>query len=470
MASLNFTDKQLKKLIKDIESGAVDMYNLPTDLYHAIADYFKDALYKGFGGTLVEFGGKDLALLNELRENIYMFSAAKTYNEVRAVQDTMFDANGDLVSQREFVKEAAATFEQFNEQWGSTEYNTAVAQAQMASKWNEIQRNKDFLPLLVYQAIGEGLGCDICAPLDGLTAPVDDVIWDSVTPTNHFNCQCIVIQEDRENARETDKEARDEIVSGVTGNMQDVFKMNPGKDGYIFSPEHPYFQVEPKDRDFARTNFGLEIPSLDSNPLFKNCTLELDEATLYRGDIRDKGDVFTTKADMQDYKLDGEIKNKAGFHWLTSSEKYAEEYATTQMSESRGTIEKSILTTVKTNKLSILDFEKMDLSDAVRFTRSLVDSGITGLTHNEKLLPYLAEGQKITEKELQKALNVKYSLNKSSILNNGQTYADFDKGIQFKKWLQDNGFDGYRFSFYKSGDEIGIIKEKAFNIIDRKIL
>jgi hypothetical protein len=49
--------------------------------------------------------------------------------------------------------------------------------------------------------------------------------------------------------------------------MKDIipkeFRMNSGKDRIIFSPDHPYFQVPEKDRDFASENFGLPIPDKD---------------------------------------------------------------------------------------------------------------------------------------------------------------------------------------------------------------
>lgn len=260
---MKYSDKQIKKLLDAIYDGTIDIYTLPEDLYFATADYLKSALYKGFGGGLADFDGKKLELLQELRENIYMFSAAKTYQEVDSIKQLMFDENGELIDNRTFNQLGAKEFENWNDNWGATEYNTAVAQGEMASKWSEIERTKDVLPLLVYQTIGEGLGCEICSPLDGLTAPVDDPIWDTIYPTNHYNCECIVIQEDRDNATETDKSEKEEIVNGVTDNMNPLFQMNCGKDGYVFNPEHPYFDVAPKDRDFAKDNFGLPIPEED---------------------------------------------------------------------------------------------------------------------------------------------------------------------------------------------------------------
>ena len=39
--------------------------------------------------------------------------------------------------------------------------------------------------------------------------------------------------------------------------------MNSGKDGYIFSKDHPYFKVAKKDVALAKNNFDLPIPKKD---------------------------------------------------------------------------------------------------------------------------------------------------------------------------------------------------------------
>ena len=256
-----YSDDQIKQLISDIYNGDVTEYNIPEDLYFATANYFKSGLYEGFGGTLADFSGKDLELLNELRENVYMFSAAKSFTELGQMRDLMFDAEGELKTGREFAKDAAQTFEKFNQAWGLTERNTAISQAQNASHWNEIQRTKDLLPYLMFQTTGGDLVCEICAPLDGMTAPVDDPIWDNAMPDLHFNDECVVIQLGEEEATPSTNEEMEVYRNHIDETVPDLFKMNPGKDGYIFSPDHPYFEVAPKDKEFAKENFGLPIPS-----------------------------------------------------------------------------------------------------------------------------------------------------------------------------------------------------------------
>lgn len=256
-----YTEAELQELLDGIMAGTISEYAIPGSLYLKIADYLKSGLYSGFGGTLADFSGVDLELLTELRENVYMFSAAKSYQELKEIGSLMFDESGNLRSNREFNKLAAQTFETWNESWGLTERNTAEGQAQMASKWNEIERNKDLLPILIYDARGDA--CVICKPLDGLTAPVSDPIWRTKSPLNHFNCFCVLTQhEEGESKLTPEKEVR-RIDKEVDAKMDNIFKMNPGIDRYVFSPDHPYFQVEPKDRAYAANNFNLPIPKND---------------------------------------------------------------------------------------------------------------------------------------------------------------------------------------------------------------
>ena len=255
-----FSDEYIKELLAQIYSGEITMYELPQSLYYSIADYLKHALYEGFGGDLAKFDGTpDFALLEELRENIYMFSAAKTFQQVKELSSQLID--GDRVRTiSEFNKIGRETFDLWNDDYGKSEYKTALASASMANKWQDIEKSKDVLPVLVYSTIGDA--CEICAPLDGLTLPVDAAEWDTIYPPNHFNCMCVITQEEEGTALSS-KEDTEEVVTGVEDKMSEVFKMNSGKDRIIFKDDHPYFQVEKKDKWFASENFNLPIPKTD---------------------------------------------------------------------------------------------------------------------------------------------------------------------------------------------------------------
>jgi SPP1 gp7 family putative phage head morphogenesis protein len=259
---MNYTNKQIDNLFKSIYEGLITVDLLPTDLYFAIANYVKQGLYEGFGGALEDFvfGGVDYELLNELRTNVYLFSGAKTYQQVREFSSFVADAK----TFKEFREKIEGVYEQYNKTWAETEYNTAIGQAQSAKAWNDFEKDKELFPLLRYSAVMDKNTSDICRPLDGIIRPVDDPFWNTHAPLNHFNCRCLLEKIDKYEGAKKSSDARiKSVAKEMDGRMQDEFKMNSGKDGYVFSPKHPYFDVAPKDKANALNNFGLPIPKTD---------------------------------------------------------------------------------------------------------------------------------------------------------------------------------------------------------------
>ena len=198
-SKIKYTKKQLDLLIEAIYTGRITTGNLPEELYFAIADSLKEGLYEGFGGTLMDLkiGSVDFELLTELRENIYMFSGAKTYQQVREMEEAAKELSGAIADTKnfnEFKEIALQTYDQYNENWLRSEYNTAKGQARNATNWVKIQKDKEVLPYVRYSAILDDRTSDICQPLDGVTLPVDDPFWNNFAPENHFNCRCFLEQ------------------------------------------------------------------------------------------------------------------------------------------------------------------------------------------------------------------------------------------------------------------------------------
>lgn len=273
-----WSDDFIRQLLDQIFNGQITEYNLPENLYYAIADYLKRGLYQGFGtshrelatslkkGIQTAFDEKDFELLDELRENIYMFSAAKTYQQVVDMRNLLVGEDA-ITEFSEFKKGALKIFDQYNKNWLQTEYNTAIGQTQNAVKWNDIEKHRDILPYLKYSAVEDPNTSDICRPLDGVTLPVDHAFWRKFMPLNHFNCRCTVQQLSKSEGEGQITEPKEVrlLTYEVGDEMSPVFKMNPGTDKVIFSKDHPYFQVSKKDRPFAKQNFGLPIPTEDKD-------------------------------------------------------------------------------------------------------------------------------------------------------------------------------------------------------------
>lgn len=267
---IQYSDKLIEALFRGVYTGKITPRFLPQSLYYAIAEYLKKGIYDGYGvnfSTLKQakipngFTTGDLELLTEMRLNIYLFSAAKTYQEIRTMSDALIDDQGRTLPFKKFREKADETYQLYNKTWLQTEYDTAIGQAQSARKWQIIESQKAVLPLLEYSAVIDSRTSEICRPLDGIIAKVDDPIWKRIAPLNHFNCRCTLRQLDE--GKLTPEKKKKAKVEETEAMMEDLFKMNPGQTGYVFSKEHPYFDVAPRDKALAKRNFDLPIPKND---------------------------------------------------------------------------------------------------------------------------------------------------------------------------------------------------------------
>jgi len=81
-----------------------------------------------------------------------------------------------------------------------TNFNTGISNAQLASRWQEIQDTKDFYPYLKYVVVNDDRLREEHAALNGLVALADDPVWDEIYPPNGWNCRCDVEQLTSEDA------------------------------------------------------------------------------------------------------------------------------------------------------------------------------------------------------------------------------------------------------------------------------
>ena len=252
---MNYSKEQIRALIKAIYNQVVNAWNLPPGLYNAIADHLKSGVYKGFGGNLksFEYNSPDLEMLKQLRENIYFFSGAKTFNYVISTEELMFEGN-ELIPYNEFKKKATDLFELHNEHWLEAEYRTAIGQAQSARDELRITKEKNIFPLVEYVAVIDENTSQVCRQLDGLILPVNDPIWKTHSPLNHYQCRCLKRQI-REG--EISKKPKNLI------NPSPLFQNNPGDTGEVFNKHHPYFDVPGKYKAYAKRNFDLPVPEID---------------------------------------------------------------------------------------------------------------------------------------------------------------------------------------------------------------
>ena len=283
-----------EQVLHDIYSGKATPERLPKSVYLGTAERLSEGIKKGYKALAgVSFDSPDLDMIEALRTNIYMFSAAKTFQETSDLFNQLVDEDGTVLSFSDFKKLVDATFDKYNVDWLEAEYNTTISASRSASKWVDIEKNKEDRPYLSYSAVMDEHTCDICAPLDGITLPVDDPFWAENGIPQHFNCECVLEQLDESDIEgdgvrnsivkvlnrkryriSTPAEVRKAVeLSGKKKNP--MFNYNPGRDKVIFKDtgkhKHPYFDVPLKYKHFAETNFGLKIPEF-------NHRLQLEES------------------------------------------------------------------------------------------------------------------------------------------------------------------------------------------------
>lgn len=239
--------------------------SLPEEYSNAIQRYFKDtlkALYEGkepdnkmlleTGKTLtekvsrsysdiaVDFTTPDAEMLIRLTRDTWQFSAAKNYQQLRDLTLALKDENGKLREWDDFKEAADKTGVKYNETWMRTEYGQAIAASQNAARWTEFEREKDIIPNLQYQTVGDEHVRESHRLLDGVIRPLNDTFWNTHYPPNGWGCRCEVIQSlDGYGEVTPDKDMPDVPVP-------EMFGTNLAKTGLIYPKNHPYYDGIPR--------------------------------------------------------------------------------------------------------------------------------------------------------------------------------------------------------------------------------
>lgn len=265
----DYDDDRINDLILALFTGVVSVYNLPKQLYYQTVEVLKKGLYEGYGKPLssFEFGTPDYELLKELRGNIYMFGAAKTFTQVLDLTSMMYEGNEKLALDV-FLKKAKAVFNDYNVTKLTTEYTTTITSANSAKQWECAQENIETFPTLKALVIIDQNTSEMCLRMRDVVAPVNDPIWNHNMSPRHFNCRCGEELVDRYDDQKSTSKRRLENIGYLNDQeMNPLFKMNPGKDRIIWkdsgSDKHPYFDIAPKYKALAKQNFNLPIPDKD---------------------------------------------------------------------------------------------------------------------------------------------------------------------------------------------------------------
>ncbi|NDV93550.1 hypothetical protein D0T84_01285 [Dysgonomonas sp. 521] len=182
----------------------------------------------------------DAEMLTRLVRDVWHFSGAKSYQEMRDLTLLLKDDNGKLREFEDFKQAAEGIIDKYNETWLRTEYNFAVSSSQNAARWVEFEKEAGIIPNLKYQTVGDDHVRASHQVLDGIIRPVNDSFWITHYPPNGWGCRCEVVQ----SLEGYGKVTPDKDIPVV--DIPKMFKTNLAKTGLIYPKNHPYYNGVPK--------------------------------------------------------------------------------------------------------------------------------------------------------------------------------------------------------------------------------
>lgn len=296
-SGFTFDDEVLKKALINIYSKDFHpMTDIERNLFNAVWEAMNDATDEGFSQVVASDHDRDF--LRALKENNAVFTAFKVHRTQKDMVRLLTDSNGNLKPFEQWANEVQPIADHQMRHWLRTEYDTAVIRAHHAADWQQFLREKDIFPNLKWvQSTSIHPGADHKI-FWNTVLPIEHPFWDEHRPGDRWNCKCDLISTDEEptDIPETERPA-DEPQRGL--------KSNPGKDGIIFSDNHPYFPTDCKHCAFYKPTMTDRLKTIFTNrakdcyncPYIKGC---IDRATAKQ---KTENAAFARKQEVKEYNL-----------------------------------------------------------------------------------------------------------------------------------------------------------------------
>lgn len=270
-SSFAFDDEVLKKALENIYSKDFHpMSDIERNFFNAVWSAMNEAVDEG--SSQIQTSDHDTDFLQQLKGNNAVFAAFKVHRTQRDMARLLADSNGNLKPFEQWVNEVMPIADHQMRHWLKTEYDTAVIRAHHAADWQQFLREKDIFPNLKWvesTSINPGADHRI---FWNTVLPIEHPFWNEHRPGDRWNCKCDLISTDEEptDIPET-AEPADEPQRGL--------KNNPGKDGIIFSDNHPYFPSDCKHCAFYKPTVTDRLKAFFTNrakdcyncPYIKGC-------------------------------------------------------------------------------------------------------------------------------------------------------------------------------------------------------
>lgn len=195
------------------------------------------------------------------------------------------DDKGRVKGYDAFAHDVRKIHDTYNGAYLRAEYDFAVTSSQMAAKWRDVEAGKGRYDLQ-YRTAGDGRVREEHAAMHGITLPADDPFWDKYYPPNGWRCRCTAVEvnkgkypvSDSEEARRTGDKATTKL-DRFGNNKAGIFRFNPGKEGKVFPPKHPYGKVDKTVRETVEKMAAIEqhrqqYEKLKTDPNYKDVAFD----------------------------------------------------------------------------------------------------------------------------------------------------------------------------------------------------
>lgn len=227
----------ITRIAKALHGGKLKPEDLDKELLQKTFSELKSGARSGYGAKKWDKLYKESDLLvTEIQNNLYLFSAAKSYQQLVEYNELLVDEDGKIRPWNDFRRKVLAIHKTYNQNYLQAEYQTAKRSAQAAKQWKKFEADADIFPNLEYKTIGDARVRDEHNKLEGIIKPLNDSFWNRHYPPNGFRCRCSVQQTAKP------------VTKGIPKVTIDKgFENNVGKTGKVFDDKgHPYFTMPKK--------------------------------------------------------------------------------------------------------------------------------------------------------------------------------------------------------------------------------
>lgn len=121
--------------------------------------------------------------------NIFQFSAAKTLEEIKQLNQIYRDSN----SFEEFYKKSTELTGKFNKTWQQTEYASATNISSASETYHRLKAKENLFKYWQYKTVGDDKVREEHEKLDGVILRANDKRWDKIYPPNGWRCRCYIV-------------------------------------------------------------------------------------------------------------------------------------------------------------------------------------------------------------------------------------------------------------------------------------